>query len=122
MMGIPFDEEVLDRYISMNMKKTDNSNDFKDQLDAIGIILGKPKVGNLRHFVAMLTKSIGRDKLNISRKDGGSKDGKELDQLFSGYKLDTQITMMAQAFNDIHPSSSEFSVQGPDGSTIYPMS
>ena len=122
MMGIPFDEEVLDRYISMNMKKTDNSDDFKDQLNAIGIILGESKVGNLKHFVAMLTKSIGKDKLNISRKDGGSKDGKELDQLFSGYKLDTQITMMAQAFNDIHPSSSEFSVQGPDGSTIYPMS
>jgi hypothetical protein len=29
---------------------------------------------------------------------------------------------MAEAYNEIHPSSTEFSVLGPDGSTIYPMS
>lgn len=118
--GIPFDEEVLEHYISKNMKAEQDKDSFINQYDALKIILGSATDGNINHFVQIIKRSEGLKTLSLPVK--GESANKPIDQLFSGYGLDKQISLMAEAYNEIHPSSTEFSVLGPDGSTIYPMS
>lgn len=118
--GIPFDEEVLEHYISKNMKAEQDKDSFINQYDALKTILGSATDGNINHFVQIIKRSEGSKTLSLPVR--GKSANKPIDQLFSGYGLDKQISLMAEAYNEIHPSSTEFSVLGPDGSTIYPMS
>jgi len=50
---------------------------------------------------------------------GGTKD---ISKIYTGYKTDSQICLLAEAYNSIHPASQDFSVKGPDGSMHYPIS
>lgn len=119
-LGIPFDEEVLEHYISKNMDAEQDKDSFINQYNALKTILGSSTEGNLNHFVQIIKRSEGSKTLSLPVR--GKSADKPIDQLFSGYGLDKQISLMAEAYNEIHPSSTEFSILGPDGSTIYPMS
>jgi hypothetical protein len=50
-LGIPFDEEVLEHYISKNMDAEQDKDSFINQYSALKTILGSSTEGNLNHFV-----------------------------------------------------------------------
>lgn len=116
LIGIPMDETVLNYYIAMHLKDYNEMSEIKKQYSALQQILAKPATGNLRYFIKLLKNSGGKDVIKT-----GKTKRVPIDQLFTGYRLDTEITKMAIAYNDIYPNSSEFSVTGPGGKQIYPI-
>ena len=117
LIGIPMDETVLNYYIAMHLKDYNEMSDIRKQYQALQKILAKPATGNLRYFIKLLINNSGKNTVKT-----GKIKKIPIDQLFTGYKIDTEITKMAIAYNDIYPSSSEFSVTGPSGKQIYPIS
>ena len=120
-MGIPFDDETLNYYIQSHLSTPSQFSDPLFKYQALrSIIDDGSQPGGLRFFVKQIQEASkkGRDYFTSFNK----KTKRPVDQLFTGYDDDTEIIKMADAYNAMNPSSSDFSVVGPDGDMIYPIS
>lgn len=124
-MSIPVDDQVIDRFLILLGNDGAKTLTPNDKLSVLKKIFGSEKdkqanrFGDITYFINALWVSRGKDYIRVK-----SKQAKQipLDQLYNNYKLNSQISILAQAYNDIHPSSAEFSISGPGGKTIYPIS
>ena len=124
-LHIPVDEQVVDRFISLLNGNNNETPDVNTQLNILIRIfdskIGGGKPGSISYFVKCLEMSVGHDYFSLKKKGNGSKQV-ALDQLFNGFAADTHISLLAEAYNDIHPGSAEFSISAPGHKTIYPIS
>ena len=121
LMGIPFDRESMNYYIQMHLSKpSDLANPLFKYSGIKSIVDDGSNAGGIRYFVSQIMDSAKKKKDYFSSTDSRSK--RAIDQLFTGYSDEHEITKMAQAYNTMNPSSSDFSVVGPDGDMIYPIS
>lgn len=124
-LHIPVDEQVVDRFISLLNGNNNETPDVNTQLNILKRIfdskIGGGKPGSISYFVKCLEMSVGHDYFSLKKKGNGSKQV-ALDQLFNGFAADTHISLLAEAYNDIHPGSAEFSISAPGHKTIYPIS
>ena len=123
-LHIPVDEQVVDRFISLLNGNNNETPDVNTQLKILKRIfdskIGGGKPGSISYFVKCLEMSVGHDYFSLKKKGNGSKQV-ALDQLFNGFAADTHISLLAEAYNDIHPGSAEFSISAPGHKTIYPI-
>ena len=123
-LHIPVDEQVVDRFISLLNGNNNETPDVNTQLNILKRIfdskIGGGKPGSISYFVKCLEMSVGHDYFSLKKKGNGSKQV-ALDQLFNGFAADTHISLLAEAYNDIHPGSAEFSISAPGHKTIYPI-
>lgn len=119
-LGIPFDDESLNYYIQDHL---DNPSLLADPLykyEALRTIINSgSSPGSLRFFVRQIKEAAGKRDYFLSL---NKKTKRPVDQLFTGYDDNSEIVRMANAYNAMNPSTSDFSVVGPDGDMIYPIS
>ena len=119
-LGIPFDDESLNYYIQDHL---DNPSLLADPLykyEALRTIINSgSSPGSLRFFVRQIKEAAGKRDYFLSL---NKKIKRPVDQLFTGYDDNSEIVRMANAYNAMNPSTSDFSVVGPDGNMIYPIS
>lgn len=137
-MGIPFDRETLDAYTYQVKDDSDGKSPVLAQLQALQMMLGgsmqkengskniykwKPnkQSGSLSYFIDLLDKYKGQPYLE-TKQSKKNKDVVTVDQLFVGYGLKTPISKMAEVYSQTNPSSTDVSIKGPDGATLYPIS
>lgn len=120
-MGIPFDNETLNYYLQDHLDNPSKLSDPLFKYDAIRSILDDgSKPGGIRFFVRQITESAKKKRDYFMSFNNKTK--RPIDQLFTGYDDNSEIVKMAKAYNAMNPSSSDFSVVGPDGDMIYPIS
>lgn len=119
-MAIPIDEPTFDYYIQSHLKQSQSMSNPTHKYNALKKIMdkGSKNPGTIRWFIQNIKRNVGRQELKLQ----GRKDTKPVDQIYQGFKENSEISKLAETYNKIHPSSSEFSVVGPDGSTMYPIS
>lgn len=115
-MCIPCDNDVFD-YIIDNQIKQNEVGNVKARFEALSKFIKNTKSGSIGSIISSLSKSAGFTELSVGK--GGTKD---ISKIYTGYKTDSQICLLAEAYNSIHPASQDFSVKGPDGSMHYPIS
>ena len=137
-MGIPFDRETLDAYTYQVKDESDGKNPMLAQLQALQMMLGgsmqkkngsknnykwktNKQTGSLSYFIDLLDKYKGKPYLE-TKQSKRNKDVVTVDQLFVGYGLKTPISKMAEVYAQTNPSSTDVSIKGPDGATLYPIS
>lgn len=137
-MGIPFDRETLDAYIYQVKDDSNGKNPMLAQLQALQMMLGgsmqkkngsknnykwktNKQTGSLSYFIDLLDKYKGKPYLE-TKQSKRNKDVVTVDQLFVGYGLKTPISKMAEVYAQTNPSSTDVSIKGPDGATLYPIS
>lgn len=121
LLGIPFDRETLNYYIQMHLDNPSDLANAEFKYRGIKNIMDNgTQPGGIRYFVNQIKESAKAKRDFFVASNNKSK--RAIDQLFTGYSDEYEITKMAQAFNTMNPSSSDFSVVGPDGDLIYPMS
>jgi hypothetical protein len=81
------------------------------------IIKNTKDKGGLAIIVKTLKDSINKPNLIV-----GKGKVKDISKIYMGTKEDSFICELADSYNSVHPSSSDFSVKGPDGSMHYPIS
>lgn len=137
-MGIPFDRETLDAYTYQVKDESDGKNPMLAQLQSLQMMLGgymqkkngsknnykwktNKQTGSLSYFIDLLDKYKGKPYLE-TKQSKRNKDVVTVDQLFVGYGLKTPISKMAEVYAQTNPSSTDVSIKGPDGATLYPIS
>lgn len=137
-MGIPFDRETLDAYTYQVKDESNGKNPMLAQLQALQMMLGgsmqkkngsknnykwksNKQTGSLSYFIDLLDKYKGQPYLE-TKQSKRNKDVVTVDQLFVGYGLKTPISKMAEVYAQTNPSSTDVSIKGPDGATLYPIS
>lgn len=137
-MGIPFDRETLDAYTYQVKDNSNSKNPMLAQLQALQMMLGgsmqkknssknnykwktNKQTGSLSYFIDLLDKYKGKPYLE-TKQSKRNKDVVTVDQLFVGYGLKTPISKMAEVYAQTNPSSTDVSIKGPDGATLYPIS
>lgn len=137
-MGIPFDRETLDAYTYQVKDDSNGKNPMLAQLQALQMMLGgsmqkkngsknnykwktNKQTGSLSYFIDLLDKYKGKPYLE-TKQSKRNKDVVTVDQLFVGYGLKTPISKMAEVYAQTNPSSTDVSIKGPDGATLYPIS
>lgn len=137
-MGIPFDRETLDAYTYQMKDESDGKNPMLAQLQALQMMLGgsmqkknglknnykwktNKQTGSLSYFIDLLYKYKGKPYLE-TKQSKRNKDVVTVDQLFVGYSLKSPISKMAEVYAQTNPSSTDVSIKGPDGATLYPIS
>lgn len=137
-MGIPFDRETLDVYTYQMKDESDGKNPMLAQLQALQMMLGgsmqkkngsknnykwksNKQTGSLSYFIDLLDKYKGQPYLE-TKQSKRNKDVVTVDQLFVGYSLKSPISKMAEVYAQTNPSSTDVSIKGPDGATLYPIS
>ena len=115
-MCIPCDNDVFD-YIIDSQIKLNKVGDVVTRFDTLGKFIKNTTSGSIGSIISSLSKSAGLTELSVGK--GGTKD---ISKIYMGYKTDSQICLLAEAYNSIHPASQDFSVKGPDGSMHYPIS
>lgn len=115
-MCIPCDNDVFDYIIDSQIKQNEVGN-VKARFEALSKFIKNTKSGSIGSIISSLSKSAGLTELSVGK--GGTKD---ISKIYTGYKTDSQICLLAEAYNSIHPASQDFSVKGPDGSMHYPIS
>ena len=115
-MCIPCDNDVFDYIIDSQIKQNEVGN-VKARFEALSKFILNTKSGSIGSIISSLSKSAGLTELSVGK--GGTKD---ISKIYMGYKTDSQICLLAEAYNSIHPASQDFSVKGPDGSMHYPIS
>lgn len=137
-MGIPFDRETLDAYTYQMKDESDGKNPMLAQLQALQMMLGgsmqkkngsknnykwktNKQTGSLSYFIDLLDKYKGKPYLE-TKQSKRNKDVVTVDQLFVGYSLKSPISKMAEVYAQTNPSSTDVSIKGPDGATLYPIS
>lgn len=118
-MSIPFDQETLDYFIeSKYLENPSQLSDPKLKLEALKLMLDDDTAGSIQYLVGYIQQFKGAQELPIE----GTAETKPLHEIYNRFGLDSQISNMALAYHVVHPLSSEFSIQGPDGQMIYPIS
>lgn len=137
-MGIPFDRETLDAYTYQVKDDSDGKSPMLAQLQALQMMLGgsmqkkngskniykwksNKQTGSISYFIDLLDKYKGQPYLE-TKQSKRNKDVVTVDQLFVGYGLKTPISKMAEVYAQTSPSSTDVSIKGPDGATLYPIS
>ena len=115
-MCIPCDNDVFD-YIIDSQIKLNKIGDVVTRFDTLDKFIKNTTSGSIGSIISSLSKSAGFTELSVGK--GGTKD---ISKIYMGYKTDSQICLLAEAYNSIHPASQDFSVKGPDGSMHYPIS
>lgn len=115
-MCIPCDTDTLEYLIDKNIANGKVGN-IINRFDALKRLLSNKTSGSISDIVKMLYESRGKQELVV-----GKSKSKDVQNAYTGYKIDSQICMIAEAYNSIHPASQDFSVKGPDGSMHYPIS
>lgn len=115
-MCIPCDNDVFDYIIDSQIKQNEVGN-VKARFEALSKFIKNTKSGSIGSIISSLSKSAGLTELSVGK--GGTKD---ISKIYTGYKTDSQMCLLAEAYNSIHPASQDFSVKGPDGSMHYPIS
>ena len=115
-MCIPCDNDVFDYIIDSQIKQNEIGS-VKSRFEALSKFIKNTKSGSIGSIISSLSKSAGLTELSVGK--GGTKD---ISKIYMGYKTDSQICLLAEAYNSIHPASQDFSVKGPDGSMHYPIS
>lgn len=115
-MCIPCDNDVFDYIIDSQIKQNEVGS-VKSRFEALSKFIKNTKSGSIGSIISSLSKSAGLTELSVGK--GGTKD---ISKIYMGYKTDSQICLLAEAYNSIHPASQDFSVKGPDGSMHYPIS
>lgn len=123
--GIIMDTDVIDYFVNL----VTQSENFEDKSKVLLNSFTKNTTGTFGYIVAILRENVGQTqliyKINNSDKIKTKtklKEPKELNKLFSGTKLSSDITKLALAYHALHPSSSEFAVRGPNKEMLYPSS
>lgn len=118
-IGIPVDKEVLSSFVSLNSKvKGRRSLTAKEYFETIDEIFSQDKAGSISSIVEAMSKSVGKDVIVAV---GRQKKDRALDSLFDNYRIDSQVGLMAIAYNNNHPNLQDYSVKGPNGDTYYPI-
>ena len=115
-MCIPCDNDVFDYIIDSQIKQNEVGS-VNARFEALSKFIKNTKSGSIGSIISSLSKSAGLTELSVGK--GGTKD---ISKIYTGYKTDSQICLLAEAYNSIHPASQDFSVKGPDGSMHYPIS
>lgn len=115
-MCIPCDTDTLEYLIDKNIGNRKVGN-IINRFNTLKQLLNNTTSGSISDIVKMLYESRNKQELTVGK--GKSKD---VQNVYTGYKIDSQICMIAEAYNSIHPASQDFSVKGPDGSMHYPIS
>lgn len=116
-MSIPVDSVVIEHYIGNKIASRrvgDAKARFQEIHNIVTNIKDKSSVSNL---VKMFENSKGHSELKID-----NRHSKQLLDAYNKYKEDSFIRNLAKAYHETYPSSSEFSIKGPDGSMHYPIS
>lgn len=118
-LSIPIDDVVIEHLISQ-MISTKRVGSPEARFEVLKSIVKNSKdKSSLYNIINTLDKSRNKKTLYI---DKSGKHDKNLFDLYTGFKQDSFIRRIATAYHEVHPSSSDFSVKGPDGSMHYPIS
>lgn len=114
---IPSDESVIENLIAKYVENGKVGNDVLVFKALQNIIKNTKDKGGLAIIVKTLKDSINKPNLIV-----GKGKVKDTSKIYMGTKEDSFICELADSYNSVHPSSSDFSVKGPDGSMHYPIS
>lgn len=114
---IPSDESVIENLIAKYVENGKVGNDVLVFKALQNIIKNTKDKGGLATIVKTLKDSINKPNLIV-----GKGKVKDISKIYMGTKEDSFICELADSYNSVHPSSSDFSVKGPDGSMHYPIS
>lgn len=114
---IPSDESVIENLIAKYVENGKVGNDVLVFRALQNIIKNTKDKGGLAIIVKTLKDSINKPNLIV-----GKGKVKDISKIYMGTKEDSFICELADSYNSVHPSSSDFSVKGPDGSMHYPIS
>ena len=124
-MGIEADEYSVKTLVNMHIQESPNVKDknnpsVQDYINAYTQILrktGSKKGGGIIQTIRLIVDSVNNEVLNT-----GQKEGKPIEDVYNRYGYDTEISKLALSYNATYPSSQEFSVKGPNGDMLYPIS
>lgn len=114
---IPSDESVIENLIAKYVENGKVGNDVLVFKALQNIIKNTKDKGGLATIVKTLKDSVNKPNLIV-----GKSKVKDISKIYMGTKEDSFICELADSYNSVHPSSSDFSVKGPDGSMHYPVS
>lgn len=114
---IPSDESVIENLIAKYVENGKVGNDVLVFKALQNIIKNTKDKGGLATIVKTLKDSVNKPNLIV-----GKGKVKDISKIYMGTKEDSFICELADSYNSVHPSSSDFSVKGPDGSMHYPVS
>lgn len=115
-MCIPCDNDVFDYIIDSQIKQNEIGN-VKARFNALNKFVKDNTSGSIGDIISSLPESGVHTELPI-----GKSKTKDISKIYMGFKTSSQICLLAEAYNSIHPASQDFSVKGPDGSMHYPIS
>lgn len=115
-MCIPCDNDVFDYIIDSQIKQNE-IGDVKSRFNALNKFIKDNTSGSIGDIISSLPESGVHTELPI-----GKSKTKDISKIYMGFKTSSQICLLAEAYNSIHPASQDFSVKGPDGSMHYPIS
>lgn len=124
-MAIPLDKDSLYVLFQMSTKGEVTDSKIIDLLKDWFVNEEQTSEGDVKqNSLAKMAQSIISAANNGSTtvKYGGDNRERELDQLYSNFGKSHHIYKLAVAINTVHPSSREFSIKGPNGERIYPVS
>ena len=119
-LGISMDQDVLDYFVNLK----NQSESYKDKAAILRDTFTKTTSGTVGYTTRLLINNAGKDKL-INRAGDATKQLKEpleIDKIFSGTKLSSDISLLAMSYNAMYPNSSDFGIFGPNKEMIYPIS
>lgn len=124
-MAIPLDKDSLTVMMQMSIKGKITNQKIVDTLKDWFINEEKTSDGQvlqntLPKMAEAIIKAAESGKTTVTY--GGDKREKQLDELYSNFGESHHMYKLAQAINTVHPSSREFSIKGPNGERIYPVS
>ena len=114
---IPSDESVIENLIAKYVENGKVGNDVLVFKALQNIIKNTKDKGGLATIVKTLKDSVNKPNLIV-----GKGKVKDISKIYMGTKEDSFICELADSYNSVYPSSSDFSVKGPDGSMHYPVS
>ena len=124
-MAIPLDKDSLYVLFQMSVKGEVTDSKIIDLLKDWFVNEEQTSEGDVKqNSLAKMAQSIITAANNGSTtvKYGGDNRERELDQLYANFGKNHHIYKLAVAINTVHPSSREFSIKGPNGERIYPVS
>lgn len=114
-MAIPSDENIIEDLLSKMFTVKDG--DIKGKFEALSSMITNSKdQGGLRNIVKTISDSSNRPYLSVGRNSR-----KDISKIYMQFKSNSWMCELAESYNNIHPSSADFSVKGPDGSMHYPI-
>lgn len=121
-LGIESDESSLNIFINMSFKNEGKKIRAEEQLYALKKMLIDSSPGSLSFIFESLRKASKRGLQSFTKETGiGSRYEKQFDDVFNGYKKDSQMGKLAVAWSSIHPQASEFSILDANGNRLYPI-